>query len=58
MIENIGKIKALYSQLSVGDEDRDDGESNSIVNRNNIRFIVINKGIDSKAQNTLEFAPY
>lgn len=26
------KITALYSRLSVGDEDRDGGESNSIVN--------------------------
>lgn len=33
MIENMGKITALYSRLSVGDEDRDDGESNSIVNQ-------------------------
>ena len=28
-----GKITALYSRLSVGDEDRDGGESNSIVNQ-------------------------
>ncbi|MBR4014892.1 MAG: recombinase family protein [Anaerotignum sp.] len=27
------KITALYSRLSVGDEDRDSGESNSIVNQ-------------------------
>ena len=27
------KITALYSRLSVGDEDRDGGESNSIVNQ-------------------------
>ena len=26
------KITALYSRISVGDEDRDGGESNSIVN--------------------------
>ena len=26
------KITALYSRLSVGDEDRDGGESNSILN--------------------------
>lgn len=29
---NYSKITALYSSLSVGDEDRDGGESNSIVN--------------------------
>ena len=27
------KITALYSRLSVGDEDRDGGESNSIANQ-------------------------
>ena len=27
------KITALYARLSVGDEDRDGGESNSIVNQ-------------------------
>ena len=27
------KITALYSRLSVGDEDRDGGKSNSIVNQ-------------------------
>ena len=131
MIEYTNKITALYSRLSVGDEDRDGGESNSIVNqkafleryarqhklmnirhyidddesgrffdrsaytqmisdvesgkigivimkdmtrwgrdylqvgnameifrRNNVRFIAINNGIDSKDQNTLEFAPF
>jgi len=131
MIEYATKITALYSRLSVGDEDRDGGESNSIVNqkafleryarqnklmnirhyidddesgrffdrsaytqmisdvesgkigivimkdmtrwgrdylqvgnameifrRNNVRFIAINNGIDSKDQNTLEFAPF
>ena len=31
MIEYTNKITALYSRLSVGDEDRDGGESNSIV---------------------------
>ena len=30
------KITALYSRLSVGDEDRDGGESNSIVNQDGI----------------------
>ncbi|ERJ79956.1 hypothetical protein HMPREF1987_02136, partial [Peptostreptococcaceae bacterium oral taxon 113 str. W5053] len=49
MIEYTNKITALYSRLSVGDEDRDGGESNSI---------AINNGIDSKDQNTLEFAPF
>ena len=131
MMEYATKITALYSRLSVGDEDRDGGESNSIVNqkafleryarqnklmnirhyidddesgrffdrsaytqmisdvengkigivimkdmtrwgrdylqvgnameifrRNNVRFIAINNGIDSKDQNTLEFAPF
>ena len=33
MIEYHNKITALYSRLSVGDEDRDGGESNSIVNQ-------------------------
>ena len=33
MIEYYNKITALYSRLSVGDEDRDGGESNSIVNQ-------------------------
>ena len=30
------KITALYSRLSVGDEDRDGGESNSIQNQDGI----------------------
>ena len=30
------KITALYSRLSVGDEDRDGGESNSIQNQKNL----------------------
>ena len=33
MIEYHNKITALYSRLSVGDEDRYGGESNSIVNQ-------------------------
>ena len=33
MMEYAIKITALYSRLSVGDEDRDGGESNSIVNQ-------------------------
>ena len=33
MMEYATKIIALYSRLSVGDEDRDGGESNSIVNQ-------------------------
>ena len=33
MMEYATKITALYSRLSVGDEDRDSGESNSIVNQ-------------------------
>ena len=32
-MNNYGKITALYSRLSVGDEDRDGGESNSIQNQ-------------------------
>ena len=34
------KITALYSRLSVGDEDRDGGESNSIQNQQAIRFVT------------------
>ena len=33
MIEYHNKITAQYSHLSVGDEDSDGGESNSIVNQ-------------------------
>lgn len=32
-MNNYGKITALYSRLSVDDEDRDGGESNSIQKR-------------------------
>jgi hypothetical protein len=32
-MSNYNKITALYSRLSVGDEDRDGGESNSIQNQ-------------------------
>lgn len=32
-MSNYNKITALYSRLSVGDEDRDGGESNSIEQR-------------------------
>jgi len=35
-MENYGKITALYSRLSVGDEDRDGGESNSIQNQESL----------------------
>ena len=38
-MNDYNKITALYSRLSVGDEDRDGGESNSIQNRD-----VIYKG--------------
>ena len=31
-MSNYNKITALYSRLSVGDEDRDGGESNSMQN--------------------------
>ena len=32
-MSNYNKITALYSRLSVGDEDRDGGESNSIYSK-------------------------
>ena len=32
-MSNYNKITVLYSRLSVGDEDRDGGESNSIQNQ-------------------------
>ena len=35
-MNDYSKITALYSRLSVGDEDRDGGESNSIQNQENI----------------------
>ena len=35
-MSNYNKITALYSRLSVGDEDRDGGESNSIQNQESI----------------------
>ena len=35
-MNDYSKITALYSRLSVGDEDRDGGESNSIVNQDAI----------------------
>ena len=35
-MNDYSKITALYSRLSVGDEDRDGGESNSIVNQDEI----------------------
>ena len=34
--QNHSKTTALYSRLSVGDEDRDGGESNSIQNQDGI----------------------
>ena len=34
------------------------GNAMEIFRRNNVRFIAINNGIDSKDQNTLEFAPF
>lgn len=34
-MSNYNKITALYSRLSVGDEDRDGGESNSIITLKN-----------------------
>ena len=38
------KITALYSRLSVGDEDRDGGESNSIRTRKTITEICVIRG--------------
>ena len=35
-MNDYSKITALYSRLSVGDEDRDGGESNSIQNQDGI----------------------
>ena len=35
-MNDYSKITALYSRLSVGDEDRDGGESNSIQNQDAI----------------------
>ena len=35
-MNDYSKITALYSRLSVGDEDRDGGESNSIQNQESI----------------------
>ena len=35
-MNDYNKITALYSRLSVGDEDRDGGESNSIQNQESI----------------------
>ena len=35
-MSNYNKITALYSRLSVGDEDRDGGESNSMQRKNKI----------------------
>ncbi len=35
-MNDYNKITALYSRLSVGDEDRDGGESNSIQNQKNL----------------------
>lgn len=37
MIEYTNKITALYSRLSVGDEDRDGGESNSVAKLKHFR---------------------
>ncbi len=37
-MSNYNKITALYSRLSVGDEDRDGGESNSIQNQKILAF--------------------
>ena len=39
-MNDYNKITALYSRLSVGDEDRDGGESNSIQNQQAIRFVT------------------
>ena len=39
-MSNYNKITALYSRLSVGDEDRDGGESNSIQNLSLIHISI------------------
>lgn len=39
-MNDYNKITALYSRLSVGDEDRDGGESNSIQNQKSPFFCV------------------
>ena len=39
-MNDYSKITALYSRLSVGDEDRDGGESNSIQNQKSPFFCV------------------
>ena len=41
-MNDYSKITALYSRLSVGDEDRDGGESNSIQNQKSPFFCVAN----------------
>ena len=42
-MNNYGKITALYSRLSVGDEDRDGGESNSIVNQFDVGLVIFER---------------
>ena len=43
-MSNYNKITALYSRLSVGDEDRDGGESNSILPRATIGGFAADRG--------------
>ena len=47
MIEYHNKITALYSRLSVGDEDRDGGESNSIVNQKEKNWTIVPSSLHS-----------
>ena len=40
-MSNYNKITALYSRLSVGDEDRDGGESNSMQQKIVLQFLKL-----------------
>ena len=49
------KITALYSRLSVGDEDRDGGESNSIQNQKKfLESYVVGVHFSKESKDTLE----
>lgn len=51
-MNDYSKITALYSRLSVGDEDRDGGESNSIVNQ---KAFLERYARQQKLTNTISF---
>ena len=54
-MNDYNKITALYSRLSVGDEDRDGGESNSIQNQKIfLEKMCIRDRIKSSIQKSLE----